>query len=224
MNFAVVILIINLLFFVSVALYYSNLRKQMRDETSLDFEERKLHGEEMERAEKKLKEELEEVKKKANMILSESEKIAQDLIVELEKTLGRKSSDTTPVLPNNSNFEMELGNLSQKIKSQYLNRIHSLLRSFERFQIQEAHKVVEFAQEQIVATDVNLQKIRVEELEKMHERIERYKEAEIALFNGKVKDVIDEAAMEVLGHVLSAQEHEELIVKALEKAKSENKL
>lgn len=224
MNFAVLIIIINLLFFAAVAFYYSNLKKQMQEEAKLNLEERKLHGEEMIYADEKLKEELAEVKKRANVILSESEKIAQELIYELESTLGKKSSRSALSLPGNENFEIELGNLSTKIKSQYINRIHSLLRSLERFEIQEAHKVEAFAEEQAVVTDKNLQILRVDELKKMHERIERYKEGEMALFDKKVREVIDLAAMDVLGHALTNQEQTELISKALEKARGENKL
>jgi hypothetical protein len=66
--------------------------------------------------------------------------------------------------------------------------------------------------------------MRVEELKRLRDRIERYKEEELSLFDKKVREVVDEAAIEVLGHQLTNQEHGELIAKALEKAREANRI
>lgn len=222
MNLALIFLVINLIFFGAVAIYFINLKREVKEEKEHVFEERKFDEERIVRAEEELKDELDEVRKRAHSILTESEKIAKDLIYELENSLGVEGKHPNIKLPDGNNFEIELGNLSQKIKGQYVSRIQSLLRSFEKFQVQEAKKVEEFAEEQKVSTDKNIQQIRVEALDRMHKRIERYKEEEIALFDEKVRAVIDEAALEVLGHALTQTEHEELITKALIKARDKH--
>ncbi len=73
-------------------------------------------------------------------------------------------------------------------------------------------------------TDTNIQKVRQEELERMHKKIEDYKNAEIELFNEKVKKVVNEAAFDILGHSLTQLEQEELVMRAILKAREDNVL
>ncbi len=221
MNFAVLFLVINLIFFGAVFYYFTVVRRDVRQEHRDSFEEEKFHEEELIRDEKRIKEELEDAHKRAKSILSQSEMIANELISELESVLGKKSQQSHLLQDTTSDFEIELGALSEKLKAGYVGRIKNLLESLEKFQVDQAKKVQEFAEEQEVATDRNLQAKRVEELEKMHQRIERYKDEELALFDSKVKEVIDRAAKEVLGQSLTSQEQDLLIEKALEKAKQE---
>jgi hypothetical protein len=63
--------------------------------------------------------------------------------------------------------------------------------------------------------------MRINELDRVQQRITKYKEEELALFNRKVKDIIESAAQEVLGQALSSHEQEILISKALDKARQE---
>lgn len=224
MNFAFLFLIISLIFLGAVGYYFTVARKAINDEKDKVVEEEKAHRELMEKDEERIKEELAEVHEKATLILSESEKIAQELINELENVLGKKESNVSVNLPEGSDFEIELGSLSDRLKNNYVNKIKHLLVSLEKFEIQKAHEVEKFAEEQQVSTDVNLQKKRIDELNKMHERIEKYKKEELLLFDQKVKEVVDQAAIEVLGHSLTNQEHGELIAKALEKAREEHKI
>lgn len=224
MNYYLLFLIFSIAFASVVGWYFSRARKEIDEEKKLVLEEEKVHQEVMRQDEQRIKDELAEVHEKATIILSEAEKIAQDLINELEDVLGKKAKDVNVPLPQVSNFEAELGSLSDRLKNNYVNKIKHLLASVEKFEYQKAKEVEKFAEEQKVTTDQNLQKMRLEALEKMHQRIERYKEEELSLFDKKVREVVDQAAMEVLGHQLTNQEHAELIQKALEKARKEHKL
>ena len=224
MNFAILFLIINLLFFGAVAYYFLIVKKQMQEEKEVEFEHIRVDEQRLEKAENALKEELIEVRSRANSILEESENIAKELIIELENVLGRKHTDTTVDLPAGSDFEFELGNLSNKIKSHYVMRIKNLLTSLEKYELSEAQKVLKFADQQEESTDRNIQKIRVEQLSKLQQRLDKYKEEELSLFDKKVEVVVDQAAAEVIGHLLTNQEHKEAILKALEKAKSQHQI
>lgn len=224
MSFALLFLIINLIFFGAIAYYFLVVRRQLNEERKVELGHQAFEEEKLEEAELELKDELQEVRIRANKILAESENIARELIVELENTLGKKHADTTVPLPSEDNFEVELGSLSNKIKSHYVIRIQNLLKSLEKYELQEARKVEAFAQDQMESADKNLQSMRISALSKMHEKIERYKEEELMLFDKKVKEVIDQAAQEVLGHSLTNQDIDESILKALEKAKEQHKL
>ena len=224
MNFAVLFLVINFLFFVAVAYYFLVMRRQMAEEKKEESKEREFQADKIEAAEHELKEELQDVRERANKILEESENIAKELIGELEKTLGKKHSSISVDLPSDDNFEVELGSLSNKLKSHYVVRIKNLLTSLEKYELQEAKKVEEFAREQQDLPSESLQSMRVAQLQKMHEKIERYKEEELRLFDKKVKDVIDMAAKEVIGHALTNDEQEEAIMSALRKAKEQHRL
>lgn len=224
MNFALLFLIISLIFFGAVGYYFMVTRKELMDEKEKILEEEKVHERIMEKDEEKIKDELLQVHEKATMILKQSQKIAQEIINDLEKALGKNGKDISVKLPEGNNFELELGSLSDRLKNNYVNRIKGLLLSLEKFEYQKAKEVEEFASAQQVTTDINLQKKRVVELEKMHERIEKYKEEELSLFDEKVEKVIDEAAKEVLGKILTSDDQTELIAKALEKAREDHKL
>ncbi|MDO8335483.1 MAG: hypothetical protein Q7T74_01720 [Candidatus Saccharibacteria bacterium] len=224
MDTALLFLIVDLIFFVVVAYYFINFKKGLSEDKKGDLEEKKLHEEEMKRDDLRIKEELSDIHEKATLILSQSEKIADELVVELENILGRKNSGSSVGLPSGNDFELELGSLSQKLKNHYVVRIRNLMASVEKFEYQKAHEVQEFAEEQEVLTDKNIQQMRIDELEKVRQRIERYKSEEIALFDKKVKEVIDQAAAEVLGHSLTMNEQNEIILRALEKARADNKI
>ncbi len=221
MNFALLFLIVSLIFAGAVAYYFSVVRREVREEHKLEIEEKKMHEEEITKDEARVKEELADAHRRATAILAQSEKIAHDLIFELEQVLGKKGIDTTLAIQPATDFEIELGTLSEKIKVQYVSRIKGLLESLDKFQVDQAQKLQAFAEEQQVTTDKNLQQMRVNELDRVQQKITKYKEEELALFNRKVKDIIESAAQEVLGQALSSHEQEMLISKALDKARQE---
>jgi hypothetical protein len=221
MNFALLFLIVSLIFAGAVAYYFSVVRREVREEHKLEIEEKKMHEEEITKDEARVKEELADAHRRATAILAQSEKIAHDLIFELEQVLGKKGIDTTLAIQPATDFEIELGTLSEKIKVQYVSRIKGLLESLDKFQVDQAQKLQAFAEEQQVTTDKNLQQMRINELDRVQQRITKYKEEELALFNRKVKDIIESAAQEVLGQALSSHEQEILISKALDKARQE---
>lgn len=221
MNFALLFLIVSLIFAGAVAYYFSVVRREVREEHKLEIEEKKMHEEEITKDEARVKEELADAHRRATAILAQSEKIAHDLIFELEQVLGKKGIDTTLAIQPTTDFEIELGTLSEKIKVQYVSRIKGLLESLDKFQVDQAQKLQAFAEEQQVTTDKNLQQMRINELDRVQQRITKYKEEELALFNRKVKDIIESAAQEVLGQALSSHEQEILISKALDKARQE---
>lgn len=221
MNFAILFFVLSLIFFGAVAYYFTVIRREEREDRKQALQSEKLHEEEVERDDRRIKEELNDAHEKANAILDQSQKIAHELILELEQVLGKKSNIEPINIDSENNFEIELGALSQRLKTGYVDRIKNLLESLEKFKVSQAQKFQALAEDQEATTDKNLQALRVEELDKMHERIERYKEEELKLFNSKVKEVIDRASKEVLGEALSSSEQDKLITKALEKAKQE---
>ena len=222
MNFTLLFAIINLLLFVTISYYFFIQRREIDKNRVHALEEQKLHDEEFEKDEARLEKDLQDAKEKAEIILSQSQKIAQDLIFELEKALGKENGKRDTIIPSKSHFEEELINLSAKIKEQYVKRISNLLKDLNKFELGEAKKVEELAQQQELQTDQALHKVSSEKLAKIKEEIEQYKKEEIMLFDKKVKDTVNQAAKEVLGHALTHGEQKELIIKALEKARREN--
>lgn len=222
MNIVVILFLVNLIFFGAVAYYLSIQRKQLQEQSELEFKRSEHESDALDNKKDEFEREFDEMKDKAEFILSESEKLAQDLMVELQNALGKKTETGQTVLPDNNHLEEQLGFLKEKIKKQYVNRISHLVTQLENVQIREAEKVEKFAQEQEATTDVNLQKHRMEELNKMHRRIESYKNGEIALFNEKVKKIVLDAAQDVLGHSLTMGEQEELVTRAVSRAREDH--
>lgn len=222
MNFIVLLFILNILFCGGAAYYFYAQKKQFEEEEKLTFKKQIYEDSEVEKEKKAIEKEFEKMKEKAAFILSESEKLAQELMKELQDALGRKSGEQPQLINENVNIEEQLGFLKEKIEKQYVDRIARLFKQLENLKTQEAIKVEKFAEEQEAITDVNIQKIRVEELEKIHQRIENYKNCEIDLFNEKVKKVVNQAAFDVLGHSLTSGESEELVARAIRKAREDH--
>jgi hypothetical protein len=221
MDFALLFLIINILFFGGIAYYFSVQRKQLQDAEEQALKRHMLEGDESQREKNEIQEEIAEAREKSEFIITESEKLAQELIVSLEEAVGRKEGKREDVFSPEIPIEEQLGFLKEKIKKEYVDKIRSLLKRLERFEMQKAMAIEKFAQEQEARADIILQKVRIEELEKMRVKIETYKNAEIALFDKKVKEVVNSAAMDILGHALTNQEQEELIINAVKKAREE---
>lgn len=217
MSFAALFLGICFIIFGLVAYYFHAQRRQVQEQEKINLE--LLEDDQRER--ESLKDQEREVESKATFIVKQSEDIANEIISEVQNIIGVKSSPEY-VLPTGQNIEAELVTIKEKIKDQYKKRIEEVLRRFEDFQMQKAKNIESFAQHEQETTDINLQKMRVEMLEKVHRRIEDYKTQELALFDGKVKKAVDEAVRDVFGHALTNAEHEELIMRAVQKAKDKN--
>jgi cbb3-type cytochrome oxidase subunit 3 len=217
MSLAALFLGICFIIFGLVAYYFNVQRRAVQDQERMNLE--LLEDDQRER--ESLQEEKKEAEEKATFIVRESEEIANEIITELQNLIGITSGPEFS-LPSGQNFEAELVTIKAKIKDQYKSRIEEVLRRFEAYQMQKARNIESFAEHEQETTDINLQKIRMEMLEKTRKRMEDYKNQEIELFNQKVKKVVDEAAQDFFGRALTNSEHEELIIDAVRKAREKN--
>ena len=218
------IVVISPLIFAVIAWYFLKSKKQLQEEEKLEISRIRLHDQKIAEEELWIKNELEENRLHGEMIVKLSEKIAQDLIIELKTALGAKGESLESVVPTGENFETNLTEVSAKIKSSYLSKIVEIMAGLKSFEYQKAHNIVSFQNDEIDKTEQSLKEIRAEELKSLRERMDRYKSDEIKLFEQKVKAVLDAAVKDVLGEALTTSEQEELIIKALEKAKENNAL
>lgn len=218
MDFAVLFLIINLVIFAAVAWYFSAQRSQIIKQQEMNVE--------LVEVDAKTREEIQQAEKTADeharFVLKESENLANGLIFDLEKAIGAPLDDPKFTLPRGVHMEADLVTMKDTVRKLYVEKIRQLLVGLQDFQISEAKKFEEFAEKEQEETDVNLQKMRIEMLEKTRLKLDEYKKEEIALFNAKVKKVVDEAAQDLLGHALTNEEHEELILQAVKAARERN--
>lgn len=192
MSLAALFLGICFIIFGLVAYYFNAQRKAIQDQERMNLE--LLEDDQRER--ESLQEEKKEAEEKATFIVRESEEIANEIITQLQNLIG-VASNPEYSLPSGQNFEAELVTIKAKIKDEYKTRIEEVLRRFEAFQMQKAKNIESFAEHDQETTDMNLQKMRIEMLEKTKKRMEDYMNQEIELINGKVKKVFDEAAQEL---------------------------
>lgn len=224
MNLPVILVVLNLILFTGIAFYFAVQKKQLQEDQELWLSKRKVLDDELEAERETVAINAIDAKSRSEFIITESESIANEVIEYLQNALGQEGDQKGIILPGSENYEYKLDQLRQAIKKQYSDRVKKLLAQLERFEVDQAQKFQQFAESQEALTDQNLQAKRVEMLQKMEARLATYKNEEVALFQEKVQKIVNEAAIDVLGHALTETEHEELILSAIKKAKMENGL
>lgn len=218
MDFGVLFLVISVVIFIACAFYFNNRGRAL-------LEQEKLNVTLLE-TESREKEEIERQKKASDehavFVVKQSEELANELISELQRALGLQAVAGQTVLPQGQHLEVDLVTMKDKVKQMYSTRIQQLLTQLQDYQVMEAKKFKEFEEQEEANTDINLQKEKLEILEKTRLRMDEYKKQEIALFDAKVKKVVQEAAQDLLGHALTNGEREDLILQAVKAAKERN--
>jgi hypothetical protein len=222
MEFGVVFFIFNVLLFGAVTYYFYHVRKQQLVEDSLLVEKRKMLRNEIESDRSDIDKQLVDAKKRTEYILSESQTLAREIIEQLQRALSTTSILGEPIKIDIETFEQKLPQIEEQIKSQYVARIHKTMERLEMYEVSQAHKVESLAQEQQDLSHVQMQQMKIHMLEKMKKEIEEYKKSEIELLNEKIKKIVAQAAIDVFGHALTQQEHEELVNEAIKKALEKN--
>lgn len=224
MNLEIIILVMSPILFGGITWYFLKSRNELHEKERLEMARVMMHNQKIAQEEVKIKNMLEESRLRGQTIIKLSEKLAQELILELETALGIKRDKFTTIIPQGDSFEAKLQSMSGALKSEYVKRILEIVNNLGNYEQSKAHVIDEFGENQLVKNAESMQKIRSDELVSLQSKLNRYKQEEMALFNRKVEAVVNEAAKEVLGTVLSLEEHERMVIKALEKAKANNAL
>lgn len=173
---------------------------------------------------------------KAKLVLQESEARAHQILLEADNTKKNIEQEynqaLNQVVNNNSR---EISNDSIKLlteykasltglKNKYLTEIEAMIAKME------SSMQTEFSQFQTVLEKDTKQAENIlgsnitAELEKTKLELENYKKAQVAKINEMVGNIVVKIARDIIGKTITPQEHEKLIMEALEQAKKEGVL
>lgn len=202
--------------------YFIKMREDFREDQKTEISRIQMHNQKIQQEELKIKNQIEESKMRGQTILKLSEKVAQELILELQYALNMPQDKFTTIIPPGEEFETRLSSMSGVLKSQYVKKIIDIVTTIDNLEKTKAAEIEKFEEEQMQKSMESLTRMKAEQMAALQISMNKYKNEELGLFNQKVEQAVKEAVLEVLGRELSPSDHEELIMKALEKARARN--
>lgn len=159
---------------------------------------------------------------RAKQTLTDTEYVKNEFMKKMEDLLSQTAHNDIKLLQNKSN---EINDWYKKVldsvKQEHAQKAEESLKSVEGIvdqQLQDFRQILKketIESEQIVSQRVN------SEYTKVHQEIEQYKAQKIQEINLATNQVIHQITEEVLGKAIPLEDHQKLILDALEKAKTE---
>ncbi len=173
----------------------------------------------------KAKQIIEESEAKAQQVLLQAENIQQNIEGEFNQTLQQVVNQNSNEINKDSKQLLDdYKNSLTSLKSQYLKEIEALIAKMEgsmQNEFQEFRTVLE--KDTKLAENTLGQNITAE-LDKTRLELETYKKTQIGKIDEMIKTMVVKISQEVLAKTITPQEHEKLIIEALNQAKNEGVL
>lgn len=130
----------------------------------------------------------------------------------IKKSIGKKVSNQ---------LSEELESIVQSALESFNGQIKSEITKISDESLSKMRGISDFTQEQEKTIGRETQFLVANNFSKVEKELEEYKKTQLAKIDGDISEIVAAAAQEVLGRAISAAEHEELVNKALERAKRE---
>lgn len=154
---------------------------------------------------------LEQANKRAEDILSQTHLDKQLLAQEQIESLKKVSLEFT------NNYQRAL----DEIKKEHIDMFKNISQDIEKDAMSEISDFKEIIKKESFASQKIVGKKIEEEYQDLEKQLKDYKEKKLAEINDSVYKILSLVSKQVLGKTLSFDQHEELIIKALEEAKAE---
>jgi len=159
---------------------------------------------------------------KAETTIKQGDYLRSDLMKSFEKSLQELSSTISVNMSNDEkDFEGDFAKFSESLRAEYLKKINVTLAAIET---QAQHEVEVFGsaiQKDTIASQADLAKKIKEESDRALLEIQEYKKQQLKLVDESIEKVLQQVSSEVLSKSLSLEDHEQLIIDSLTKAKHE---
>lgn len=191
-----------LLLFVLIYSYYLNKKVQgfSQEESKIYEKSDQVMEQALQKAQRVLKDAIEKAKK----MLSQTDYFQREIERESRGAFLQTSRRYIEL------FDDDLKNLASTYKDLFMK--------LEEHAVEQINQAVE---DQNLSSKLYLQKRIDEEYERARKEIDDFKQAQLEKAAASVENLINKAAKEVLQRSLSREDQNELIIKALEKAKAE---
>lgn len=109
----------------------------------------------------------------------------------------------------------------EELKSGDIKDLHNISKSIEQDAEKQVGDFAKIIEEETVSAQKIVERKIEEEYRKVREEVDHYKATQLAKIDEQIYEIIKKVTAQALGKGLSLEEHEQLVVDALEKAKSE---
>lgn len=209
-----------LIVFTIAYLYY--LYTKEREFQSKEQEVNQNTSKIIEEAQSKANEIVQRAVEKAQNTIEQTEYLRADLVKNLEANLNQLASRTLQLFKANSqNVDQEYKSLFENTKQEYVTKINNTLKSLEQIAGSELDEFSKNLKKETLDSQVFIGARINEEFEKKQKEIEEYKSQRLKAIDENINKIIAKVAQNVLGRAIPLEEHEQLVLDALEKAKKE---
>ena len=165
---------------------------------------------------------VEQAVEKAGKTISEGEYLREDLVKNFEKDLEKVAETMKGNLSvDEKSFEQAFQTFAESLRAEYLKKVDATLASIDaqaQKEIQDFRSSVEKA---TLDSQSNLQKNISGEFEKAQAEIKAYQDQQMKTIDQAIENVLQKVAQDVLSRSLTLEDHQQLIIDSLEKAKKE---
>lgn len=224
-NLSAISFILGIALAIVIVFYSKSLRenhKLRREKEKLDEEMYRKADVLMEETRGKAMKIIEDANFKAESILKESRIFAGKSAYLLDEKLKNVSQDQIKNLQQISgDFLESYQKILKELKKDNINMFSNISKDIEREAVNEVKDFKEILQKETVESQKIVEQKIEEEYEKVRKGVEEYKSTQLGKVDDSIYKIIACISEELIGKALSQQEHQDLVLKALEKAKKE---
>jgi cell division septum initiation protein DivIVA len=176
---------------------------------------------------------IDEARKQANLIVEEAAQKAKHLVLDAEyvrsdlahdiessiKTVGTSAVEL--FIKDSKEIDEQYKEVFSQIKKEYSQHTQEALAALQKLAVSELDSFSKNLKKETLNSQVFIGARINEEFETKQKEIEAYKSQRLKLVDQTINEIIAKVAEEVLGKAIPIDEHEALVLEALEKAKKE---
>jgi hypothetical protein len=202
--------------FIWALLSYSKLLKK------LNSEERQLNKHYLKKAKQEASTIVETAGEEALEMLSDSRLISNKDQQLIDEVVTKISQQQSAFLQNAidqmmSEFRTEL----QQLKNNNISMLSNVSKDIEKDTSSQLSEYTKAIEQETVKSEQTLDKQVKEEYQEIQNEIASYKQEQFKKIDNKIKDTFKQISVDILGKSISPDDHRDLILQTLEKAKNE---
>ncbi len=174
-------------------------------------------------AEKQAKKQIQEATDQAGHIIKEAltlkDTIAQDLEKSYQQLLSHHQKNTEQALRD---LEVQQLKLLEQTRDEYKSTTTTILKEFHEKGEQILAVFADTMKEEVIKAHIGVEEKIDTEYSQIKKEIADYKQHQIDTIRQSVKDIVSSVSQEVIAQTISTDDHEKLVIDALERAKKEH--
>ncbi len=122
---------------------------------------------------------------------------------------------------SSQDFIKEYQNVLQNLKAKNVEIFQNLSKNIESGTLSQIKEFADFVEQETIASRKMVKRKIHHEYSLARKHVDAYIESELKIADEKIYEILETVSKQVLGHAIKLNDHENLIIEALEKAKKE---